>query len=256
MRSLRTRQTSKHSGIRSWSRPRACGKSFPRLETNIASLLGPASFGNRRRAQSRASYRDRWPRGLSVTDAVVFTPCPAVHVEAFDNQPFALTVRVINSRCTGVHVGADFSATMSGQVVLSDCEISGSAATGLAACLRVDNSTGFVVQHRREPLHGASVLVQPTLAALDARSNWWGDPAGPQGPKANPCPAPSTPAVRSPRQSTLAIDNCAVALSLVSGGAAVDNWSLAARLQVRSGLLRTSGYGRYRSLILKSAAAK
>ena len=120
--------------------------------------------------------------------AVVFAPCPAVSVEVVDNQPITLGARVINSRFTGVHVTADFSATFSGQVLLTNCEISGSAATGLAAEWTTPRVSSCNIVGN---ISGASALVQATLAArLDARGNWWGDPAGPQGPKANDVSGP------------------------------------------------------------------
>ena len=124
--------------------------------------------------------------GFLVTHPVVLTPCPALRVETFENQPLTLSVRIINSRWVGMQFGVDFGATMSGQVLLSNCEISGSAATGLSAFIsgsataRVSSCN--IVGNLAE---GAFVLAHPTLAPLDARGNWWGDPAGPQGPKGN-----------------------------------------------------------------------
>ena len=103
--------------------------------------------------------------------------------------------------------GVDFGATMSGQVQLNNCEISGSAFTGLSvfifgsATARVSscNIVGNLID-------GAFVLAHPTLPALDARGNWWGDPAGPQGPKGNNVSGHIDATVRSPRRSSLGID--------------------------------------------------
>lgn len=125
--------------------------------------------------------------GAPAPDATfVFTPCPALSVEVNDDQPLMLNVRIINSRYDGMRFTANAGATLSGRVLLSNCEISGSASTGLSASMywyagpRVSscNIVGNLIS-------GAFVLGNPTLPLLDARGNWWGDPAGSEGPKGN-----------------------------------------------------------------------
>jgi hypothetical protein len=117
-----------------------------RAET-LRHLFHPTSFGKRRCTQSRASYVIDGLGGSLVTNPIALTLCPALHVETFDNQ--SLTLRRTNPQLA---MGWDairgrFWRDHVRQVVLSNCEISGSAAGGLwAICLWVCNSTSFVVQ--------------------------------------------------------------------------------------------------------------
>lgn len=125
----------------------------------------------------------------TVIDGLGGSPCgPALSVSAVDNQPLTLSVRIINSRYTGMQFTADSGATLPGRVLLNNCEISGSQLVGLSAILysSARGTPGVSSCNLVGNLSDAvSLLFDPMGPQLDARGNWWGDPVGPQGPKAN-----------------------------------------------------------------------
>jgi hypothetical protein len=110
--------------------------------------------------------------------------CPALHIRISDGAPLVVSTRVINSRGFGVELSpADLTAA-TGQTRLTDCEISGSAFSGLLAgfysrtyTLPQVTSCNVVGNVEHGVANGSGT--QP----LDARGNWWGDPAGPGGPQ-------------------------------------------------------------------------
>jgi hypothetical protein len=101
-------------------------------------------------------------------------------------------LRILSSGIHGIHVGA-------GEGTITDCQIQGAQGIGLriraGATLRVSGCeiagsrlAGIVVeggdlQVTRSNIHGngGPGLDNVTPDTVDARDNWWGDPAGPGG---------------------------------------------------------------------------
>jgi hypothetical protein len=63
-------------------------------------------------------------------------------------------------------------------VVIEGCEVTGSAMAGI----RVTSSGGVRISQCNIHDHQGIGLVNLSDAPVDARNNWWGDPAGPHGP--------------------------------------------------------------------------
>lgn len=113
--------------------------------------------------------------------------CPAVRVgKTVTAAPLILGLRVVNSRGDGVHVYDPAYPPMASPVHLTQCEISGSAFAGLTVVDAANAANTHAV------LSACNVFgnigpgaFQWTLygVRLDARGNWWGDPAGPEGPQ-------------------------------------------------------------------------
>ncbi len=110
--------------------------------------------------------------------------CPSLVIQISDETPpLVVSARVINSWGPGVGVTIRGLAKGVSQTLLTDCEISGSAEVGLF----VDAETTAdslpritscnVFGNAQQGVNGG---FNPSMQ-LDARGNWWGDPAGPQG---------------------------------------------------------------------------
>ena len=125
--------------------------------------------------------------------------CPSLAIVIPDGTPLVVSARVINSWGPGVVV---FLTSDASQTLLTDCEISGSAGVGLffgvdeglASLPRMTSCNVFGNAFEGVVNGGSS-----STNSFDARGNWWGDPAGPQGRTVTVYSATSTPAIRLPR---------------------------------------------------------
>ena len=108
--------------------------------------------------------------------------CSALHIRISDNSPLVVSVRVINSRGHGVDVdtGGLAQTAVESSYQLRDFRQRVLGPQGVLGGARLLAPAGSVVQHFRKHiprcLSGGS-------KQMDVRGNWWGDPAGPQGPK-------------------------------------------------------------------------
>jgi hypothetical protein len=111
--------------------------------------------------------------------------CPALDIQISDETPpLVVSARVINSWGPGVGITVRGPAKDVSQTLLTDCEISGSAEVGLfvdadasADSLPRLTSCNVFGNAQQGVVGGSNTAMQ-----LDARGNWWGDPAGPLGP--------------------------------------------------------------------------
>ena len=107
--------------------------------------------------------------------------CPSLSIPISDSFPLVVSARVINSRGHGVDLNPYAKVPTAGQTRLINCEISGSVYSGLRAY-----SAGPVHSVQLTSCNVAGNLGPGVVIfseQLDARGNWWGDPAGPVGPK-------------------------------------------------------------------------
>lgn len=113
--------------------------------------------------------------------------CPAVRINLMqDSPPLTMSARIVNSRSIGAEIVVHSNASNVHQTLLTNCEISGSESSGLAVygdirsmprieSCNVFGNAGYGVD--TEHHSGPSGPIR-----LPAQRNWWGDPAGPQGP--------------------------------------------------------------------------
>ena len=127
--------------------------------------------------------------GLGGGDIAWWSPwdyggCSALVVWISDSSPLVVSARVINSRAGGVQLFFDGFAADANHTLLTNCEISGSASNGLLS--------GYNGQAQSSPRvtscnifgnAGVGVHQSEQQPQLAAHGNWWGDPAGAQGPK-------------------------------------------------------------------------
>lgn len=113
--------------------------------------------------------------------------CPALDIQISDETPpLVVSARVINSWGPGVGITVRGAAKGVSQTLLTDCEISGSAEVGLfvdaeATADSLPRITSCnVFGNAQQGVVGGGF--NPPMQ-FDARGNWWGDPAGPQGPR-------------------------------------------------------------------------
>jgi len=112
--------------------------------------------------------------------------CPAVLVRrSASTAPLVLGLRVLNSRGSAVLLHDPGGPITAGPVQFAQCEISGSADGGL---LVADGQATWPAPR----ISSCNIfgnrgmgLLNWGFAPLDARNNWWGDPAGTSGPKAD-----------------------------------------------------------------------
>lgn len=114
--------------------------------------------------------------------------CPAVRVNIMqDTPPLTMSARILNSRSIGAEIVMQAIASDVHQTLLTNCEISGSESSGVAvygsivsmprveSCNVFGNAgNGVDVEHHIGP---------SGPIRLPAQRNWWGDPAGPHGPR-------------------------------------------------------------------------
>jgi hypothetical protein len=110
--------------------------------------------------------------------------CPALQIQVSDETPsLVVSARVINSIGPGVGITVRGAAKGVSQTLLTDCEISGSAEIGLlvAAEPAADSLPRMTSCNVFGNAHEGVSNYPQTNMQFDARGNWWGDPAGPQG---------------------------------------------------------------------------
>jgi hypothetical protein len=111
--------------------------------------------------------------------------CPALNIEiSSETPPIVVSARVLNSWGPGIGVTIRGPAKDISQTLLTDCEISGSAEVGLYvyADTTADSLPRITACNVFGNAQRAVNNSWSTTMQLDARGNWWGDPAGPQGP--------------------------------------------------------------------------
>ena len=108
--------------------------------------------------------------------------CPALDIQISDETPpLVVSARVINSWGPGVGITVRGAAKGVSQTLLTDCEISGSAEVGLF--VDAEATADSLPRITSCNIFGNAQQGAVASLQLDARGNWWGDPAGPHGPR-------------------------------------------------------------------------
>jgi hypothetical protein len=114
--------------------------------------------------------------------------CPAVRINlTAETPPLTMSARILNSRSNGVEIVGHSTGSDVDRTRLTNCEISGSADSGLAAywflyalprieSCNIFGNAGAGVATEQLNLPGGPLR-------LSAQNNWWGDPVGPEGSK-------------------------------------------------------------------------
>lgn len=114
--------------------------------------------------------------------------CPAVRINLMeDSPPLTMSARILNSRSIGAEIVMHANARNVHQTLLSNCEISGSESSGLAAYGDIDSMPRIescnIFGNAGNGVDTEHIIGPSGPIRMPAQRNWWGDPAGPLGLK-------------------------------------------------------------------------